>query len=357
MLNFSVGPVLMDEEILEVGSQQIPYFRTHEFSKIMLENEALLKETTGALSSTSALFLTCSGTGAMEAVVINCLTQQDKVLVINGGSFGARFEELCIIHQIPHEVVNLAYGEPLTQERIKEYEGKCFTALLINKHETSTGVLYDMDVVKNFCRAENTLLVVDAISTFLADELSMERDGIDVLIISSQKALALPPGISIVLLNEKIKQKISDRHPRMLYFDFNHYLKDGVRGQTPFTPAVSILLQLNKKLRMISRVGIASIIAQVKEQAEDFRSKLGNLPLKFFHNHLSNALTPLQPLGGWSATELFNVLKNEYNIFVCPNGGTLKETLFRIGHIGAITKKDNNTLIHALWEIQKGMKQ
>ena len=98
MLNFTVGPVQSSEEILEIGSEQVPYFRTPEFSKIMLENEALIKKLAKAPSDAKAVFLTGSGTAAMEATVMNVLNTKDKALIINGGSFGARFVKLCQLH-------------------------------------------------------------------------------------------------------------------------------------------------------------------------------------------------------------------------------------------------------------------
>ena len=158
MLNFTVGPVMSDEIIREIGAEQVPYFRTPEFSNIMLENEALMKEFTYAPSNSRAVFITGSGTASMEATVMNCLNKSDKALIVNGGSFGQRFVELCEIYEIPHEVIKLGIGQQLKKEDLEVYEDKEFTTFLVNVHETSTGVHYDMNLISEFCKNNNLFL-------------------------------------------------------------------------------------------------------------------------------------------------------------------------------------------------------
>ena len=112
MLNFTVGPVMSSENVLAIGAEQVPYFRTAEFSETMLDNERLVRKFAKAPDKSRVLFMTCSSTGSMEAVVMNCFTKEDKVLVINGGSFGARFAQICEIHDIPHtEIVAVILDE------------------------------------------------------------------------------------------------------------------------------------------------------------------------------------------------------------------------------------------------------
>lgn len=99
MLNFTVGPVMSCEAVRAVGAEQVPYFRTEDFSRTMLENELLMKEFTHVNDDGRAVFMTCSGTGSMEAVIMNVFSHEDKVIVINGGTFGKRFVQLCQIHE------------------------------------------------------------------------------------------------------------------------------------------------------------------------------------------------------------------------------------------------------------------
>lgn len=355
-LNFSVGPVLMEDEILKIGKEQIPYFRTNEFSKIMFENEYLIKKFVCAEEDSRAVFLTTSGTGAMEATVMNILNEDDLVLVINGGSFGTRFSQLCEIHEVPHIDIKLNYGELLTEEHLNKYINKNITAVLVNIHETSTGILYDIDMISSFCKKINCMLIVDAISSFLADDLNMKEKNIDVLITASQKALALPPGISIIILNKRAINKLDKVNVKSMYFNIKNYLKNGERGQTPFTPAVSILLQLNFRLKSIDALGVENIVNNTRILAEDFRKKIVELPFEIFNLRPSNAVTAIKPIGKMKAHDIFEHLKDNYNIFVCPNGGELSDKIFRVGHIGNLSKENNNILINALKDMyKKGM--
>jgi aspartate aminotransferase-like enzyme len=352
MLNFTVGPVMSSNEILAIGGEQVPYFRTQEFSNIMLENEALMKEFVNAPNEAKAIFITGSGTASMEAVVMNVFTSNDKLLVIDGGSFGHRFTQLCDIHKIPYTAIKPQQGHPVTLDMLNEYSGCGYTGLLVNIHETSTGVHYDPELLGKFCKQENLIYVVDAISSFLADEFNMQACGADVVITGSQKVLACAPGISIIVLGTRALARVDSSKALTMYFDLKEALKNAERGQTPFTPAVGILRQINARLRQIKENGGAiSEITRIKSQAEDFRNKIKGLPFEIASVSMSNALTPLKPLNV-SAYDIFLELKDHYGIWICPNGGDLKSKVFRVGHFGAITSEDNTTLVNAFKDMQ-----
>lgn len=352
MLNFTVGPVMSDQEILAVGGEQVPYFRTQEFSNIMFENEALMKEFVNAPEASRAVFITGSGTSSMESVVMNVFTSNDKLLVVDGGSFGHRFTELCDIHHIPYTTIQPERGKIVTYDMLCEYEGQNYTGLLVNIHETSTGVYYDANLLGDFCKRNNMVFVIDAISSFLADPLDMTKVGADVVITGSQKVLACAPGISIIVLSEKALKRVETNETKSMYLDLKSALKNAERGQTPFTPAVGILRQINKRLRSIKQKGGAEIeIERIKTQAEDFRNKIKDLPFEIQSGSMSNALTPLHPTTA-SAYDIFLELKDNYGIWICPNGGDMKDSLFRVGHFGALTLKDNDTLINAFKDLQ-----
>lgn len=354
MINFTVGPVQSEEYICAVGGEQVPYFRTPEFSEIMLENEALMKKFTHAPEGSRVVFLTGSGTSGMEATVMNMFTEQDKLLVINGGSFGARFVEICEIHEIPHEVIKLEAGHNIKKEMLDAYEGQGFTGLLVNIHETSTGVRYDMNLLSEFCQRNQMYFIVDAISSFIADDINVEKSAIDIMITGSQKALAVAPGIAVVVMSPRAVERINSNKVKSLYFDLKGALKDGERGQTPFTPAVGILRQINARLREIDKEGIEAETAKVAALANYFREAIKEFPFEIVSESLSNAVTPLSPTKeGVSAYKIFTTLKDEYNIWVCPNGGAMAEKIFRVGHIGALTKADYDQLIDALKDMQK----
>lgn len=355
MINFTVGPVQSSDTVRAIGAEQVPYFRTSEFSELMLENEQLVKKFAKASSDSRVVFLTCSGSGGMEAAIMNTLTPNDKAIVINGGSFGERFVELLELHEIPYEEIKLDAGKALKADHMAPFEGQGYTCFLVNKHETSTGVHYDMDLISEFCKRNDLFLIVDCISTFLADTFEMEALGADIMITGSQKALACPPGIAVLCLSPKALRRIDDTKCKCQYFDMKSALKNMERGQTPWTPAVSILRQLNARLKEIDmQGGVDAEIERTANLASYFRDKIMayNLPFEIISESLSNAVTPLHPTTA-SAYDIFLKLKDEYDIWICPNGGSMKDTVFRVGHIGYLTTQDYDLLIDAFLDLRR----
>lgn len=355
-LNFTVGPVMSFPDIKEIGGRDVPYFRTDEFSKAGLDNERLIMKLLHMPGGSRAVFLTGSGTAAMEAAVMNCLSAEDKALVVNGGSFGQRFADICRIHSIPVTEIVLPGGSALCREDLEPFEGGGYTAFLVNLHETSTGVLYDTGLISDFCRRNGLLFIADAISCFLADEIDVEKSGIDAVIVSSQKALALAPGLSVIAMNGRAVERVKNNSVRSMYFDLKKYLSDGERGQTPFTPAVNTLLQLNRRLTDIDEAGGAEHeCARVAALACDFRRRAAELPFEMYAQTPSNAVTALRVKCRTRADEIFRILKDRYDIFVCPNGGALSGEVFRVGHIGCLSAEDNTVLINAFFKmIERG---
>ena len=351
MLNFTVGPVQESDEILNIGGQPTPYFRNHFFSKVMLENEEMMKELTVSGEKARVVFLTASGTGAMEATVMNCFDKDDKVLVVNGGTFGYRFVELCNIHQVSYTEIEVPFESNLTEEMLQPYDNQGYTGFLINMHETSIGKLYNMNLVSEFCKRNKLFLVVDAISSFLADSFNMLELDADVMITGSQKALAVPPGISILVLSERAVDRINYQKSASMYFNLEDALKNGERGQTPFTPAVSILLQIHSRLKQLCEKGVEAENQRIAELASYFRKNIKDLPFRNPSYSLSNAVTPIMVEGGKSAYEIFEILERDYGIWVCPSGGELKDKLFRVGHLGDLDVKDIDMLLEALRKI------
>lgn len=274
MINFTVGPVQSSDAVRAIGAEQVPYFRTSEFSDVMFENERLIKKFANASDDSKVVFLTSSGSGAMETAIMNTLTPNDKALVVNGGSFGHRFVELLELHRVPYTEIKLEHGKALKAEHLAPYEGQGYTAFLVNKHETSTGVHYDMNLISNFCKRNQLFLIVDCISTFLADPFDMKELGADIMITGSQKALACPPGISVMVLSSKAINRVNNTKCVCQYFDLKIALKNMERGQTPWTPAVGILRQINARLKEIdANGGVEGEIARIGALATYFREK------------------------------------------------------------------------------------
>lgn len=354
MLNFTVGPVMSSVAVRAIGAEQVPYFRTAEFSQLMLENEQLIKKFAHATDESRVVFMTSSGSGGMETAIMNCLNKNDKALVINGGSFGERFVELLTLHEIPFAEIKLEHGKALKPEHLAPYEGKGYTAFLLQKHETSTGVHYDINLVSDFCKRNGCFLIVDTISTFLCDPFDMAALDAGVMITGSQKALACPPGIAVMALARSALERIERTKCCCQYFDLKLALKNQERGQTPWTPAVGVLRQINVRLKEIDGAGgDKSEIERTARLANYFRNKIKeyNLPFEIISESLSNAVTPLHPTTQ-SAFEIFLKIKDEYGMWICPNGGDMKDTVFRVGHIGCLTEKDYDRLIDAFLDLR-----
>ena len=201
---FTVGPVEPYPCTRQVYEKEIPYFRTAEYSALVQRCMTRLGKYLGLEEDGRLIYYAASGTGAMEAAIDNLLSPtEDKALVINGGTFGARFCQLLTQHRIPHTEVKLTTGEALGPEHLAPHADGGYTALLVNLHETSTGQLYDLDMLGRFCRENNLLFIVDAISTFMVDPYNMQQHGVDATIFSSQKGLCLSAGMSFVALSRK----------------------------------------------------------------------------------------------------------------------------------------------------------
>ena len=349
---YTVGPVEMYPRTLEIGGKQIPYFRTAEFSEIMLSATTSLKRLVDSGEDSEVVVLTASGTAAMEATVMNCFTKYDRLLVINGGTFGQRFVQICDIHEIPYKALEVPKGQALTEEMLlAAIENEEFTGLLVNIHETSTGQLYNLQMLSDYCKKNNWCFVVDAISSFLADEISVDKYGIDAMIMSSQKALSLAPGLGIVVLSKKmIETRVNKIDSHSLYLDFKSHIENGKRGQTPFTPAVRVIIELEDMVKMLEEKGIDNVIAHTALLAADFRARIKEIGLTYPDYPLSNAVTPVHFENG-KAQEVYQILKDEYGMVVNPSGGEAAKYAFRVGHIGNHSIADNELLVNAIKEI------
>jgi len=347
---FTPGPIAMDPETIAIGGLQAQYFRTPEFSKIMLECMNMLQAVLDAPSDTRMVFLTASGTAAMEASVMNLFTPNDKVLIINGGNFGKRFKQICTIHKIPFESINLEWNEAFKPEMLNQYENRGITGLLVNMCETSTGQLYPMDIISDFCKRNHICLVVDAISVFLCDPFSMKDIGADAVIISSQKGLALHPGMSFVAVNKKtFDERCVKNDVRSLYFKFTDYYPEILRGQTEYTPAIGIINQLHDKLNRILKNGIDIYSNHCAFLAKYFREQLRSFQsLTSIDFPLSNCVTPVICAEN-NARQIVASLRDDHGVYVVPAAGNLADTMFRVAHMSQqLSKQDMDDFIKLL---------
>lgn len=349
---FTIGPVEMFDESLEIGAKQVPYFRNDEFSQVVNNVNAGMKKLLFNEKGENIL-LTCSGTGAMEAVIMNCFTQDDNLIVIDGGSFGHRFAQICEVHKIPHRVVSVEQNEVLTAEMIEDAIGKDkFTGLLVNLDETSIGKLYDIEMLSEICKKHDLVFVIDAISAFLADEVNMDKFRVDAVILSSQKALSLAPGLSIVSLSERMIGRVRNIDSHCIYFDFKDHLKNAERGQTPFTPAIRVIIELEDMVDRLNEQGVDTVIENTRKLAEYFRKRIVEIGLSYPDYPLSNAVTPVVFKDN-NAEDVYRKLIDEYGFTVNPSGGEYAKSMFRVSHVGNHTIEDMEELVLAIEKVIK----
>ena len=280
----------MSCDILKQGQKQVPYARQEDYSSLMLFIENKMLEFMGCTNGRLISF-TASGTGAMESVVSNIVGENDKVLVIHGGGFGKRWIEILNFYGAQKILqFEVGFGKQPDYELLNKILSKDKPSIVFcQHHETSSGELFNINLIGSMCKKVGSIFVVDAISSFLADEVNMTKDHIDIMITSSHKGLCIPPGLSFVALNERALN--INFINRGLYFNFEKNLASLNRGQPLFSPASQIFFQLAIRLRIISDLGVQSVIANVREKALSFRNIVADEGYSFVPQVASNSLT------------------------------------------------------------------
>lgn len=343
-----LGPTEIEEDILQLGAMHQVYNRTPEFTIFL---ERIHKNLRYLFCTNNPVFiLGCSGTGAMETAVTNVLSKGDKVIVINGGTFGARWTHICEKHGVNVTEIKLPYGESVNPSAIKNILDKehNIKAVFTTQNETSTGVLTNIkeigEVVKNY----NAILVVDAVSSLLVEPLKTDEYNCDIVLTSSQKALALPPGLAFITFSDKALKMSKKADLKTFYLDVDEYLKNEVRNQTPYTPPISLLYQLDARLKKISDEGLENIQTRYDLLTKMLRCGLVSLGLKLAGNNLANCVTGVFTPENIDASNVVSIMSEKYNISIAPSPGDLKTKLFRIGNFGNIQKDDILTTLKAL---------
>jgi aspartate aminotransferase-like enzyme len=339
-----VFPGNIEDEILRIGTQQIPYMRTAMFSELVKDSERMLLELMNCVNG-KVIPLTASGTGAMDAVVTNFVKNKRKALVVAGGSFGHRWKYLCDYYNCSSYLFEVPFARDIDYALLeKSIKNEQPDVLLCQHHETSSGQLFNLVEISRLCKKYNVALVVDAISSFLTDELDMDKWGISICVISSQKGLNIPPGLSFVVLSEEVLKQ--DFCHCSYYFDFEENLKNLQRGQTPFSPATTLFLQLHQRLEKNLLLGVNQIIRSVKEKALYFRE------LCKYNGWEMPVETPSNCVTGFFVHQNSDILFTELlkqNIYIMPGG---IRGYFRVSHTGLQKNIDLDCLANQIKQIE-----
>ncbi|MEX0267997.1 alanine--glyoxylate aminotransferase family protein [Leptolyngbyaceae cyanobacterium UHCC 1019] len=338
------GPTPVPETVLSAMAKHPIGHRSGDFSAIMAEvteNLKWLHQTQNDL-----LILAASGTGAMEAGIINFLSPGDRVLVGCNGKFGDRWAEVCDAYGLNTEKITAEWGKPLDPEQFRAVleadTTKTIKAVIITHSETSTGVLNDLVAINRHVKAhEEALIIVDTVTSLGAVSIPTDELGLDVVASGSQKGYMIPPGLSFVAVSAKAWKAYATAKLPRFYFDLGKYKKDAAKNTTPFTPAINLIFALQAALQMMKAEGLENIFARHQRLTQATRAavKAMGLPLLASDENASAAITAVMP-DQVDAEKVRSVMKKRFDIVLAGGQDHLKGKIFRIGHLGFVGDRD-----------------
>ena len=346
------GPTPVPEKVLLAQTKHPIGHRSPEFSEIIGEINENLKWL--HRTQQEVLTVTASGTGAMEAGIINFLSAGDRVIVASNGKFGERWADLAEAFGIKTDRVNITWGEVIDPEIIREKleadTNKEIKAVIVTHSETSTGVLNDLETINRHVKNHGeALIIVDAVTSLGAVNLPIDEWGLDVVASGSQKGYMIPPGLGFIAVSEKAWQAYETSTLPKFYFDLGPYRKSATKNSTPFTPPINLMFGLQTALRMMREEGLENIFARHERNTRATREAVQALGLPLFapDHAASRAVTAVAPTTV-DPEKVRSVMKKQFDISLAGGQNELKGKIFRIGHLGFISERDVLTVISAL---------
>jgi aspartate aminotransferase-like enzyme len=346
------GPTPVPEKVLLAMAKHPIGHRSGDFSKVIAE----LTENLKWLHQTQndVLMLTSSGTGAMEAGIINFLSAGDQVLVGNNGKFGERWAIVSRAYGLNVTEITAEWGQPLNPEdfrtALEADTNKEIKAVIITHSETSTGVLNDLETINKYVKAHGqALIIVDAVTSLGAFNVPVDEWGLDVVGSGSQKGYMIPPGLGFVSVSAKAWKAYETATLPKFYLDLKAYKKATDKDSSPFTPPVNLMYGLQAALQIMKREGLDNIFARHQRLTNATRAaiKAMNLPLYAPDNAASTAITAVMP-SGVDAEQIRGTMKKKFDIALAGGQDHLKGKIFRIGHLGFVAERDILTAIASL---------
>ena len=353
------GPTPVPEQVLLALSKHPIGHRSGEFSEIMGEVTQNLKWL--HQTENDVLVLTVSGTGAMEAGIINFLSPGDRVLVGCNGKFGDRWALMSAAFGLEVDKITADWGKPLDTEQFREKLAadteKKIKAVIITHSETSTGVLNDLETINRHVKEHGeALMIVDAVTSLGAVNIPIDAWGIDVVASGSQKGYMIPPGLGFVSVSPKAWEAYKTAKLPRFYLDLGAYKKAAAKNSNPFTPPVNLVVALQVALRMMQKEGLESIFARHQRLMRATRDAVKALSLPLFapDEAASPAITAVAPVSVESE-QIRSVMKKRFDIALAGGQDDFKGKIFRIGHLGFVSDRDILAAIGALeatlWEL------
>ncbi|RKY45404.1 MAG: aminotransferase, partial [Candidatus Omnitrophota bacterium] len=279
-----------------------------------------------------------------------------KVIVVEGGKFGQRWKEIATRYGLDVISYSIDWGnapEPNYLRQLLESDSS-IKGILTTLCETSTGTVYDLKSIGNLTRDREVILVVDAISGLGQDKLLTDEWGVDVVVAGSQKGLMLPPGLSFISISKKAEEFLQRSNLPKYYFDLKLALKSYQKNDTPFTPAVSLILGLEASLDFIRKEGIYNRWEKFSKLAKATREALKAMGLKLFSFRPSNSVTAVWAPPSIKSSQLVSKLRKEYGISIAGGQAEFKDKIFRIAHMGAIEEGD---LVIGFYFLERALKE
>ena len=343
---YTPGPVTVPPEVLLKLAEPVYHHRTARFSAVF--ESATLKLKQVFRTSNDILTFTSSGTGAMEASVINFLSPGDKVLTINGGKFGERWTQIAKAFGLDcHEIV-LEWGTAPDPQEVARFlkEETSIKAVFTELTETSTATVFDIRALGAVVAETPAILVVDAVSGLGADDIHVDEWQVDVCVAGSQKALMIPPGLSFMSVSDKAWSMAEQSTLPKYYFDARKARKSLKKYDTPYTPAHTLIAALDVSLSMIVEEGIDAVIGRHARLAQAVRSGVQALGLRLYSQRPANALTAVA-FDTLDAEKLRGNLK-QAGVFVAGGQDQAKGHIIRIAMMGYATEADVMIALSAL---------
>lgn len=349
------GPTKIPPEICAALGRPIIHHRTPQFQENLKEAVAGLQH---VLQTKNDVYLMASsGTGGMEAAVANLLSAGDKAITVEGGKFGERWTELCQAYGVKAQVVEVPWGKAVQPEQIKPLldADKDIKAVFVTLCETSTGVTTDIKAVAEVVKNTDAVVVVDAVSGLGVVDFQMDQWGVDVVVSGSHKGFMLPPGLSFVSVNDKAFQLAEQSTSPRYYFDFRKAKKAAEKADTPFTPAIGIIIALNESLRWIQECGLENLYEYYARLAKGTRAAALALGMTLFPDEscISNVLTAINLPEEIDGGKLVKIMRDTHGITTAGGQAHLKGKIIRIAHMGCVDEYDILTGISCLEKVLK----
>ncbi|MEO2066427.1 MAG: alanine--glyoxylate aminotransferase family protein [Desulfurobacteriaceae bacterium] len=335
------GPTMVPERVLEALSRPTLYHRSPEFKEVFLETRQLLKRV--LRTEGEVLILTSSGTGAMEAAISNLFNPGDSAVVIVGGKFGQRWQELCQTYGVNPVVVEVEWGKSVKVEEVKRAieENPGVKGVLVQICETSTGTVHDVRAIGELLKGyDDVLLIADGITAYGVYDIPTDQWGIDVAITGSQKALMTPPGLAVISLNGKAQERLEKVRDRSYYFNLRKEIKQQRKGQTAYTTATNLVVALNEALKMIDEEGLENVAKRHQILAEATREGVKALGLELLSENPANGVTAVKVPAGIDGQEIVRVAREEFGVTIAGGQEHLKGKIFRLSHMGYVDMFD-----------------